>query len=300
MWAYKPLFLPSCGFFYNSIINIKEPDLFLANRIQNEFIDSSESEFLYFIISRYTSFNDPGEMLYRDAFYIWMYLFSIMNLNDPISLEGTCKSCSEKNIIKIKLEENKLTFINDCFPKTLQYTIDNFTFHYEYRKLKHNIHTGTLEIDTRDNNNFIDNLYSYFFPQCLYIERNDKNEIINKNNLIDIFNSLGYRKLSIFFNEVKKEPWGLEDTYIYKCPNCNSENMSIFGDTFSSSLYSLTSSKINSKIKDLIYVCSYKMLTLTEILSLPISQWEHISKAMLKIQKEKSGVKNFLDEIGGE
>lgn len=300
MWAFKPLLLPSNGFFYKSIIGIKEPDLFLANRIQNEFIDSSESEFLYFIISRYTSFKEPEDMLYKDAFFIWMYLFSLINNGEPISVESTCKSCETKNRITIKLEDNNVTYLNSQHPSILKHIEGEFCFYYDYRKLKHNIESGVLELNSRDKENIIETIYSYIYPQCSYIENNNTKEKIDKNYLMEVLNSIGYKKTLNFFNEIKKEKWGLEDTYIYKCPKCNSSNTASFGDSFLSSIYSIDNNKTESRIKDLVYVLAYKTLTLEDILSIPLSQWEPISKTMIKIQKEKSGVKNFLDEISGE
>lgn len=301
MWAYKPLLLPSNGFFYKSIIEIKEPDLFLANRIQSEFIDSSESEFLYFVISRYTSFKNPDEMLYKDAFFVWMYLFSLINNGEPIHVESSCKKCNNRNKIKINLQENNMKYLDSQSPMILKHEDDNYNFYYEYRKLKHNIESGALELNSRDKESIIETIYSYFYPQCSYIENNNTKEKINKNYLMDIFNVIGYKKTLNLFNETKKEKWGLEDTYVYKCPKCNSDNIASFGDSFLSSIYSIeNNNKAESRIKDLAYVLAYKTLSLEEILSIPISQWEPISKTMIKIQKEKSGVKNFLDEMGGD
>lgn len=297
-WALKPLVLPSFGLFYESIINVKEPDIFLLNEIQKNFISSSESEFLYFIISRYTNFKNPERMKYNDAFFVWTYLYSLMNNGDPLIIEGSCHECNTKNKVKIDLSSIKIKFLNSLSPKTLSLDFLDYTFKYNYRSLEDNLKTGTLEIQSDEKENVSESIYFYFFNQCFQILKED--EKFDVSSLRDILFYFGYKNSIIFLNKIKNEDWGIPSQFQYKCNKCNNINKTSFGDSFYSSMHNYNNDKKQVSIEHVMWLCATKTLSLEEILSIPISQWEDVNKSIIKIEKSKSGIKNYLDNLSGE
>jgi hypothetical protein len=297
-WALKPLVLPSSGLFYKSIINIKEPDIFLLNEIQKNFIESSESEFLYFIISRYTDFKRPEMMKYNDAFFVWMYLYSLMNNGDPIQIDSECTKCNSKNKIKIDLSSIKINFLNSLSPKKLSLNFLGYDFLYNYRTIEHNLITGTREIQNENKNDPIEMICSYFENQCISITK--ENEVFSGSSLREIVSYFGYKNSITFLNKIKDEDWGIPHLYQYKCSRCYNINKTTLGDSLVSSLHKESEIKRDVNIEEIIWVCGTKILSLEEVLSIPISQWESINKTIIKIEKSKHGIKNYLDNLTGE
>jgi transposase-like protein len=297
VWATKPLLLPSNGLFYDSLISLKEPDLFLINQIQSSFYSSSETEFLYFIISRYTDFKDPKTILFNDAYFIWMYIFNMLNdKNEHIMTKSNCNFCKHENQVKTNLSSADLIKLEKNSNKYLTYENNDYIFTYEYRTLKHNIETGYMELDIEDKNNFIEILYSYFYPQCINIYNKNTKTDYDSSFLKEALNTIRYKNLLDLFNSIKNEKWGLDNVFYFTCSNCFKDvNVSV-GDSFSYSIFNINKTT-NSKMKDLIYLASLKILSFKEILNIPLSEWNNIYDAIVKIQKEKSGVKNFLDEV---
>jgi hypothetical protein len=297
VWATKPLLLPSNGLFYDSFIAIKEPDLFFINQIQSSFYNSSETEFLYFIISKYTDFKDPKSMLFNDAYFIWMYMFSMLNdKNEYTKTKSNCSFCNHENNVKTDISSSDLIKLEKNSLKYLTYENNDFIFTYEYRTIKHNIETGVIELDIQDKNNFIEILYSYFAPQCINIYNKKINKDYDSSFLKEALNTIRYKNLLDLFNTIKNEKWGLDNIFYFKCSNCFKNTPISIGDSFSYSIYNANKTFLNSKIKDILYLASLKILSFEEILKIPLSEWNGVFDAVLQIQKEKSGVKNFLDE----
>ena len=282
---YKPILLPSNNVVYDSIIEIKEADLSFLIGLKTLFLDSSENDLIYSIIKKYTNIKDPKKIYYKDAQYIYFLFLSFLNKNDELLISNICENCNNNVKIKINLSEFKTKYATKEDFKDKEYKIKDFTFIFRNRLFEDNIKSGIINFENKEET--LDNIINFLKPQCVKIIYQD-NEFDNS-SLKEALLEIGLTKTMTLFEELRSESWGIDSFFFYNCKNCKHKNKAYISDPYRSSSYYISENSFNDlEILELvIQLSSFKVLTYSELLSIPISLWEPTTNYISEIIKKK-------------
>ena len=295
---YKPLLLPSNGIPYNKLIEIKEPDVSFLLRMAGSFLSINETELIYSILKKYTNIKDPGEMLFRDAYYVWIYLYSIVSQEESMTIHGICDYCRNEEEIRIPLEHFKTKHLKGSIYNEHQWKDCDWKIITSKRFLKQNIESGVEyeEIDVKEEWHLAK---SFIKPQIASIfYKNEKVDIENKEEMLQ---EIGIKKIIELFSFLREENWGLPDFFMYQCSNCNNKNKSYLCDPLRSSIYSKSKeTRQNKFLENVLSISSLKIISFNDLLGIPISYWEELVDNIDNINKQKYGKKDYFDVLREE
>ncbi len=293
---YKPLLLPSNDLAYPSLIKVREPDLSLLIRLQGSFLASSESDLIYSAIERFTNVKEPGDLLFRDAYYIWIYIYSLFSKEDSMSINDTCETCRKHNKVVVPISE----FISKPMKSLEGKELKSHSWVIKTRKrlLRDNICTGTELVQFSDPDVF-QICKAFIRPQILEITLN--NEKIDLNYFDDFCLEIGVKNISEVFLKLREEDWGLPDFFLYECSNCFSRSKAYLCDPLRSSFYNQDiGERAGEILETAVTISSTKSVSFKDILAMPLSYWDEFLNIINKIQKEKSGKKDYFDYVNEE
>ena len=298
---YKPILLPSNNVVYNSIIEVKELDVSFLVELKTNFLDLSENDLIYSIIKRYTNIKDPGKLYYKDIQYIYFFFLSLLNNNDELKIPNICSSCNDKISIKIKLSKFKTKYAKkeDFIEK--KFEVNDFTFYFRNRLFEDNIISGVINFENQEDQN--NNIINFLKPQCTKIFFQDKE--YDNSFLKDAFLEIRLENIINIFDDLRSEDWGINSFFIYQCKKCNYDNKVFISDPYRSSQYFASNDSFNNLelLELLVQLSSFKMLSYSELINLPLSIWEPIIKVINETVKKKYGNKNstgYLESFNEE
>jgi len=289
---YKPILLPSNNIVYNSLIEIKELDVSFLLELKTGFLDFSENDLIYSIIKRYTNIIDPGEIYYKDVQYIYYFFLSSLNKSDELKIPNICIECNDKINIKINLSKFKTKYATKKDFIEKKFEINNFIFYFRNRLFKDNIISGLINFENQEKN--IDNIINFLNPQCTKIIY-ENNEYDNS-FLKDAFLEIRIENIIKIFDELRNEDWGIDSFFYYDCKKCNHKNKVFISDPYRSSYYFSSKDNYNNLelLELLTQLSSFKTLSYTELINLPLSLWEPTVKTINDTIKKKYGGKNSV------
>lgn len=286
---YKPILLPSNGVPYDSLIHIKEPTISLLLYSRSNFLSNSESDLILSVLKKFTSIEKPEELYYKDVQYIWFYFVNLLNNSNELNIPYTCYNCNNSLSLKVNMSELNLNYASKDNFKNRIIKYNDFTFEFRNRLFKDNIITG---INNISNDNNVESIKNFLYPQCIKIIH-ESNEYDN-DAFGDALLEIGSDNSLLLFDEIRKEDWGLQSHFVYRCKKCNLVDNVFISDPYRSSLYYSTDNdnKNEELLETLITISSFKMLSFNELLDLPLSLWEPTVNKINKIVKKKYGSKN--------
>ena len=282
---YKPLLLPSNNVPYNSIVSVSEPKLELLLQLKTAFLDSSENELIFSLIKKYTNVEDPKELYYKDAQYLFYYFLTLINGDDEMKIPNICYNCNDNVNLVVNLSDFKTNFAKkeDFEPRVI--SVNNFNIYFKNRLFADNIITGMINLE--DKNDQLKMIINFIKPQCLKIIYQDKE--YPGDFIEDVLIEIGYQNSLNIFEELRSEPWGIDSHFLYQCKKCNKDNKVYLSDPFRSSFYFFKEKKKNNLelLENLLSIASFKVIGFNEMLNMPISLWESTVKHVNKIIKKK-------------
>lgn len=290
---YKPLLLPSNGKLYKNLVHICEPDVSFMIRMNSAFLSLNESDFLFSIIKRFTSFENPEDLLFRDAYYIWIYFYSFFAKEESMRISGVCDACEERSSVNVELSKFKTKPLSDEIESTI--CINDWEITYSKRLLKHNIKTAFFISELEDRES-VHVFSSFVKPQITGMKKDGKS--IDLQYVDDMILDIGVSNLKKLFDAFRTEDWGLPDFFEYICPQCKDKAKAFLCDPLRSSVYMEDFEEKKSEMfENALIISSTKTVSFSDILSIPISSWEEFVSHIDKIQQKKNGKTSYFDAI---
>jgi hypothetical protein len=291
---YKPILLPSNGIPYDPIIHIREPNVSLLLAMRTNFLSNSENDIMFSIIKKFSSIESPENLYYKDIQYVWFLFLSMLNNSNVINIPHVCLYCNNSITIEINTSELELKYADNDVFKNKIFESNNFIFEFRKRLFKDNIITGLNNIG---NEEILSNIVNFLKPQCIKIYYN--NQEYDNDFLESALLEIGINDSSEIFNQLKKEEdWGLKSCFDHTCKKCKQSSEVLVSDPFRSSLYfaGISNKKIEL-LDNLLSIASFKIVSLNELLELPISLFESTVNNLTKIIKKKYGSKDSFDYL---
>jgi hypothetical protein len=289
---YKPILLPSNNVVYNSIIEVKELDVSFLVELKTNFLDLSENDLIYSIIKRYTNIKDPAKIYYKDVQYIYFFFLSLLNNNDELKIPNICPNCNDKINIKISLSKFKTKYATKEDFTEKKFIINDFTFYFRNRLFEDNIISGLINFENQEKD--INGIINFLKPQCTKIVI--QNTEYDNSFLKDAFLEIRIENILNIFDELRSESWGINSFFTYQCKKCNYDNKVFISDPYRSSHYFTSNDSFNNLelLELLVQLSSFKTLSYSELINLPLSIWEPTVKIINDTIKKKYGGKNSV------
>jgi hypothetical protein len=170
---------------------------------------------------------------------------------------------------------------------------------YKRRTLGDNIRSGNNIFEIEDDSRLVSKIINYFQEQFISVARNgERSEDIN--DLEFLLTQCGLDQLFKFLNTIKEEDFGFESNMAYYCKKCKKENSFNIFDPFISCL--LISNNLSqdqraiSRIKDLLLMRSYNVLTMEELLKIPLSDFDFWNKKIIEMKNLTNGKIDYFSE----
>lgn len=250
---YKPIFLPSNGLTYSSILNVTPITMDYVFAIGEQFFNGSSTELLYSFIKKYSDELINIEDLYWvDAYYIWLYLLMVAFDMTSIETGQVCSNCDNIDKVKVNLSDLDL-IINKNKQKFLSYHIKKegyrpTTIKYDRRRIRHNIQSGNKILSDvtikEDKKKLIRTLIE---PQLEYILV-DGAKLKNKKAWEDLFNSLTNKEIFNIFDKLQETDFGFASNIFYNCKSCKHQNKTNLYSPYVNSIYSNNRTEEDEKI----------------------------------------------------
>ena len=202
-----------------------------------------------------------------------------------------CYNCNDKINIKTNLSKFKTKYATKEDFEERVFNFNDFTFFFRNRLFEDNITSGIINFENQEED--INGLINFLMPQCTKIKYQDK----EYDNLFlkDAFLEIGLNNVIKILDELKSESWGIDSFFFYECKKCNAENKAYLSDPYRSSYYSIPEKDLKSNLELLeiiIQISSFKILSYSELLSIPINLWEPTVKYINDVIKKKYSGKN--------
>jgi hypothetical protein len=202
-----------------------------------------------------------------------------------------CYNCNDKINIKTNLSKFKTKYATKEDFEERVFNFNDFTFFFRNRLFEDNITSGIINFENQEED--INGLINFLMPQCTKIKYQDK----EYDNLFlkDAFLEIGLNNVIKILDELKSESWGIDSFFLYECKKCNAENKAYLSDPYRSSYYSIPEKDLKSNLELLeiiIQISSFKILSYSELLSIPINLWEPTVKYINDVIKKKYSGKN--------
>ena len=298
---YKPLLLPSNNVPYDSIVSVKEPDVEFLLQLRTAFLDSSENEIIYSLIKKYTNIEDPKNLYYKDAQYLFYFFLTMINGDDEMKVPNVCYNCDDDVNLVINISDFKTNFAKKEDFELRLITINGFNMYFRNRLFSDNIITGMINLEIK--NDQLKTIINFIKPQCVKIIYDDKE--YPGDFIEDVLIEIGYQNSLNIFEELRSESWGIDSHFLYECKKCKKENKVYLSDPFRSSFYFIKERKKDNLelLENLLSIASFKIITFNEMLNTPISLWESTVKHVNKIIKKKYSTKDssgYLEQFQEE
>lgn len=313
MQHWRTISLPSNGLSYSDIVEIKELDFNYMLSADAPFVTSSETDLMYYTIRNYSNVASPEKIYLGDAIYMYNVIHGLSNKSAEKTEKHICISCKKEHTFNINLGNLNVKKLNKKSPELLSFVLkcknSNHLIKYRRRTLGDNIRSGNNIFEIEDDTKLILKIISYFQDQFISIEiENEESNLIE--DLEYVLSTCGLDVLVEFLNKIKKEDFGFESIFKYNCSNCKQENIFDIFDPFSSCL--IVSNILSqderaiSKITDILILRTYRILTLEELLNIPISDFDFWNKKIMEVKNIANGkldyfsnnnqLENFLKE----
>ena len=260
-------------------------------KLKTSFLDSSENDLIYSIIKDYTNIKDPTELYYKDTQYIYYLFLSMLNKNDEIILTNICYNCNQKINIKTNLSKFKTKYATKEDFEEKIFEFNDFTFFFRNRLFRDNIISGIINFENQEED--INGLINFLTPQCTKIKYQNKE--YDNSFLKDAFLEIGLSNVIQILDKLKSESWGIDSYFFHECKKCNLENKIYLSDPYRSSYYFIPEKDFKSNLEMLeivIQISSFKILSYSELLSIPVNLWEPTIKYINDVIKKKYSGKN--------
>lgn len=307
MQHWRTISLPSNGLSYSDIVEIKELDFNYMLSADSPFVTSSETDLIYYTIRNYSNFEKPENLYLADAVYMYNVIHGLSSSSEKVE-KHKCAFCSKEhsfsinlgnlNVKKLKKNTDEFLYFNLKTKEDKTYLIK-----YKRRTLAHNIRSGNNILEIEDESKVVLKIINYFQEQFVSIQiENDESTLID--DLEYILSTCGLKSLIEFLSEIKKYDFGFQSVFSYICSECKNENIFDLFDPFSSCLIipNILShdERAISKITDILILRSQNILTLEELLNIPISDFDFWNKKIMEVKNLASGKIDYFSTSNQE
>jgi len=225
----KLLYLPSGGLSYPPFAWLypitNEVGLYQADP------QAYDSMFDYYlgIMERYCEIQVPTMELYtQDVYYIWLYfLLTDLLKHGNYYLKTRCRYCNQEVSIMVDLGNlditirNRFTADSNKFQASMKHLTEDYIFEYGYRRVKHNVEFGNLQLNSEmaDNDIYMASLYIASQLDNVTVLRGGK---VDTSDYMGLLMNLRFHELLDLFDEMIacEDHFGINNKMFYQCKQC--------------------------------------------------------------------------------